>query len=493
MRERIAEKIGESRYRTWFADSAEISIDEHNVDLSVPSRFVGDWIAGNYLPQVIASASELLGTTASVRIHVAGKADAVAAPIAAKRSPRSRRVELKDGSTAEVATATSDIAEIPLPPSSGSTLGAASGAPRPAAKIERRRPQLRGDLSQFVVGNGNELAFNAARRAISELSDAYRPLVIHGGVGLGKTHLLEGICNAVAREQPLLTWAYVSGENFTNDFIGALRNQREQAFRDRFRSVDVLVVDDVHFLEGKRATQIEFLHTFNAVDAAGKAIIMSSDRHPRHLTALLEPLQDRLGKGTVVQVQPPDLETRREILRRRALSMGRKVPSDVIDYLAQHVTTNVRALEGALYRLLAFVSLSEAPLSVAGARSAFPEFEAPSEGAPLSSTALIDAVGEYFGVTRAMLLSAARDRLVSGARSCAMYLMRKHQRMSLPQIGKLFGDKNHTTVLHATRRVEAQLGNDAPLLLKTTDGAAERPIRRVLADLERQLGLSAMG
>lgn len=456
LRDRVSQLIGTTKFRTWFGDGGNFEIQGDQVLVNVNTRFVGDWIATNYLNKIAEASSEVLGGTPRVQIRLRD-----AAKPGQKIEP--------DGRPPRVPAATQAPAHL---------------------KTAERKPAARGDLSTFVVGACNIVAYEAARRAVKELSDPYRPLVIHGGVGLGKTHLLQGVYNAVQREHPLLNCGYVMAESFVNEYVNSLKNRREEAFRNRFRTMDVLLLDDIHFLEGKRGTQAEFLHTFNAIDAAGKAIIISSDRHPRLLSALGEPLSNRLMAGTVIEVHPPDFKTRCEILRRRALHFRREVPQEVIEYVAGHITGNVRTLEGALNRLVAGAATTNGPIDMAMAKRAIAELCGHDLRVPTLEK-IEEAVGARFGVTRASLHSGARDRIVSGARSVAMYLVRQHLQLSLPHIGRAMGNKNHTTVLIAKRRVEEQLQRDGLVSVRSAGGFIDISIRQLIRELETELGLGA--
>lgn len=455
LRDRVAQLIGDNRFRTWFGDGTNLEIAGEEVFVNVTTRFIGDWIATNYMNQLAEASTDVMGGCPLVQIRLKG-------------SPKAE----------------------PSPHSNGKITARPAPAATPARLKRTDRPVLRGELANFVVGPNNELAYSAARRAIKELSEAYRPLLIHGGVGLGKTHLLHGCFNAVQREHPLLNCVYVSGEEFTNEYVCALKARREDVFRARFRSVDILLVDDIHFLEGKKATQGEFLHTFNAIGAAGKAIIISSDRHPRLLATLGEPLANRLTAGTVVELLPPDYSTRCEILRRRAQAFKKELPADVIDYVARQIGGTVRDLEGAFHRLIAVAALSHTRLDLALAKQAVADLCGDQNQSPTVEK-IEDTVAARFGINRAAVHSAARDRIVSGARSVAMYLVRKHLRLSLPQIGRSMGNKNHTTVLIASRRVEDQLVRDAEVAVKTAAGYQELSLRTLVHELEVELGLAS--
>jgi chromosomal replication initiator protein len=346
--------------------------------------------------------------------------------------------------------------------------------------------RLRGELDTFVVGPSNELAFASARAIVREPLAAISPLVLYGPPGLGKTHLLHGICNAVRRTHPQLEWRYVSGEEFTNEYIYALQHNRIDAFRARFRSVDVLAIDDIHFLASKKSTQDEFLHTFNAIDACGKTVVLSSDRHPRAIADLSEPLINRLVAGIVVTIDPPDLPTRKAILQRRAALMRATIPGEVLDWIAEQIVDNVRELEGALYKLVALAGLNKDLITLALARAGLAD-EIARRPRPIDAAAIERVITTYFGVSGDRLRSSGRDRTVSLARGLLMYLLRRHTRMSSPEIGRLLGGKNHSTVLMAKSRIDQTLAANGAVTWKTPQGEQRATLSELLESLEQEL------
>ena len=427
----------------------------------VPNEFVGNWITSNFMTHLIAAARDAIGSEPRIEIRV-------------EERPVNDSDDTCGGSVTTAAVAARPAAR-----------------PSPARSVLREgprtdgRPRLRGELGSYVVGPCNELAFSVASAVVRRPGDAIKHLVIHGGCGLGKTHLMQGICNGVGRAHPALQWCYLSGEEFTNEFIYAVKGGRIDLFRARFRHVDLLVIDDIHFLANKRATQDEFLHTFNAIDACGKAVVLSSDCHPRNIATLTEPLVDRLIAAMVVRIDPPDFATRREILRRRAAAMLGELPDDVLDYVARHVSRNVRELEGALYKLAAYASLTKEPMRLDVARRAIEDYVAtarPPEAADIERT-----VAAHFGVTREALRSGSRDRSATQARGVAMYLIRRHTRLSFPEIGRLLGSKQHSTVLMAVRRIQALVDRDGAVTWKTPSGTHEASARQLLEEIEQRL------
>ncbi len=452
IREKVADRIGLNRFRTWFGDTTELRLNGQRLDVTVPNTFVGNWISANYMTHLIAAARDVLGTEPEVSV-------CVGQPVAAMAEAR----EPRGGADGAIPMAEARSPAVPA---------ATENRRRPS------RPSLRGELSSFVVGPGNELAYSVACGVVRYPGESYKHVVLHGGCGLGKTHLLQGICNGLTSAHPTLQWSYLSGEEFTNEFIYAVKDGRIDLFRARFRKVDVLVIDDIHFLANKKATQEEFLHTFDAIDASGKMVVLSSDRHPRSIANLSEPLVNRLVAAMVVRIDPPDFATRREILRRRAATMACDLPNDVLDYVAGHITRNVRELEGALYKLVALASLTKQPLRLDLARQAVEEY-ATSPRVPEPAD-IERVVAAHFGVTRDALHSRSRDRAVTWARGVAMYLIRKHSRLSFPEIGRLMGRKQHSTALMAVRRIQTLVDQDGAVAWRTPAGVRDVPVRNLL-------------
>jgi len=452
--DRIAEKIGPRRFRIWFKDATRIDVTDGYLRVDVPNSFVGTWIENHFADAILEAAREVLGKevhlTFSVDPALAGKL-------------RQRQLNRQAESVRKAVETPTQSSALRLKP-----------------EAEPRR--LRGRLEDFVVGPSNRLAYEAALQVIRQPGSAYNPLFVHGGCGVGKTHLLQGLCNALSEKRPELRWLYVSGEEFTNDYIHAIRTAQLDRFRARYRTVDVLVIDDVHFLANKKATQEEFLHTFNAIDVAGKQVVMASDAHPRLIGQLSESLVNRFLAGMVVRIDPPEFSTRCEILRRRAAKLNRIIPEEVIEYIAQHVTGSVRELEGALLKLIAFNSVAQLPLTVATAQKALADYLAKTK--PWVTVSDIEnAVATFFGLSPADLHSTRKTQHVALARNLAMYLARKYTQLSYPQIGRFMGNKNHATVILACRRIEKMLKEDAVVRWPTPTGKRQMKLREVLEHL----------
>jgi chromosomal replication initiator protein len=319
--------------------------------------------------------------------------------------------------------------------------------------------QARYSFDSFVVGQSNRLAAAAAQAVAESPARAYNPLFLYGGVGLGKTHLLHAVGNASAASG--LQVLYVSSEEFTNDLINAIRNHTTDAFRDRYRNIDVLLIDDIQFIAGKESTQEEFFHTFNTLHGQDKQLVISSDRPPKALVTLEERLRSRFEWGLTVDIQPPDFETRLAILRTKAERLGRKVPPSFLETIARRVQSNIRELEGALNRVLAFSDLSGMPLTADLVNSALSDLL--PRAASLSSEHIIKAVAKFFGVTEERLLGKQRSRDIALPRQIAMYLIREETGASLPQIGEALGGRDHTTILYGYDKISDQLETDDAL------------------------------
>jgi chromosomal replication initiator protein len=311
-------------------------------------------------------------------------------------------------------------------------------------------------FDNFVVGANNRLAHAACMAVAESPSRAYNPLFLYGGVGLGKTHLLHAIGNAC---QPSgLNVLYVSSEEFTNDLINAIRTHTTPAFREKYRQVDVLLIDDIQFIAGKESTQEEFFHTFNTLHGQNKQLVISSDRSPKSMVTLEERLRSRFEWGLTADIQAPDVETRQAILRSKAERAGRDVPADILEMIARKVQSNIRELEGALNRVLAYSDLSGIPLTLQLAQQALADFL--PQGVDLKPGDVLSIVANAFGISNERLLGRERTREVALPRQVAMYLMREEGGVSLPQIGEYIGGRDHTTVIYACEKVTDMMETD---------------------------------
>jgi chromosomal replication initiator protein len=317
-------------------------------------------------------------------------------------------------------------------------------------------------FEDFIVGKHNKFAHAAAEAAAQRPGETYNPLFIYGGVGLGKTHLLHAIGHSVTRNFPDYRVVYTTSERFMNELIKAIRDGTTEEFREHYRHVDVLLIDDIQFIAGKESTQEEFFHTFNALHEHGKQIVVTCDKPPRDLNPLAERLRSRFEWGLIADIQSPDFETRIAILRSKAERQDLPVPPDVVQYLARRVTKNIRELEGSLNRIVAYAALNERTLSVDLAAAALDSLSGPRRS-QLTPQSIIDTVGQYYSVSIQDLKGKGRDKSIVVPRQVAMYLVREETTVSLEQIGQLLGGRDHTTVMHGWDKISAAVDQDHQL------------------------------
>jgi chromosomal replication initiator protein len=323
-------------------------------------------------------------------------------------------------------------------------------------------------FQNFVVGSSNQFAHAAARAVAEAPSQSYNPLFLYGGVGLGKTHLLHAIGTHIEQHHPQLRVMYIAAEQFVNELINSIRFDRMPAFRERYRTIDVLLIDDVQFLANKERTQEEFFHTFNTLYTSQKQIILSSDSSPRNIPTLEERLRSRFEWGLIADIQPPDLETKVAILRRKADLEGIHVPNEVTEFIAQQVRSNIRELEGLLNRVIAYSSLTGRPLSLELARDTLRDI-LPDDGHRIEPNDVVRKVAHHYGLSVKEIKSKTNSHQVVFPRKVAMYLLRQLTGLSYPDIGKLFNDKHHSTVMYAVKDIEERRGSDTAL-----DGALQK-------------------
>ncbi len=342
--------------------------------------------------------------------------------------------------------------------------------PGPGDRAERRGIELNPSYTfeRFVIGAGNRLAHGAALAVAEAPSEAYNPLFLHGPPGLGKTHLLAAVANYLGDNAPGLSVRYTTAESFTNEFVAALKSTGAEAFKARYRDIDVLLIDDVQFLEGKPATEEEFFHTFNALYESGSQLVLSADRIPSELSTLATRLRDRFEWGLTVAVEPPNLPTRLAVLRRLVKESGVEIAdTGALSELANRIDANVRQLHGALTRVLAHASLMARPLSSELIAEVIPRGARSAQATSVEE--IQQRVAERFGISRAELIGSSRAATPLRARQVAIYLTRELTDLSLPQIGRLYGGRDHSTVLNSLRRIEAGLGEDAELSRRVED------------------------
>ena len=436
LRSAMAERVGEERFGLWFGEGVRLGVEGDALTVGAPNRFVRDWIRGKYLRELAGVGEAVAGRSLRVAVEVDDELEpgvVEVTPSPAGPMPDDRRRP----------------PTIPLP-----RPAAPSESPTQRPKGGRRRPPRR--LDQFVAGPCNRMALAASVELAESLGGAFNPLVIQGGIGLGKTHLLEGIASAIRGRHPGIRLIHLTAEAFTNEYLGALRNSTLTAFRSRYRAAEALVIDDVHFLSAKRSTMEEFQHTFDVLVAAGAPIVLASDQHPRLIPKLSDELATRMLGGMVVKLDCPDPSTRRSILKAKALARGVELPEAVASYIAEHLRASVRELEGALHSVLAHATLAGRRLDVPLAKSALRD----TIRHTATAVALKDierAVCGLFDLSAELLKSDGRAKSVTHPRMLAMYLARKHTGAAYSEIGRYFGGRNHSTVISAEKKVRSWL------------------------------------
>ena len=305
----------------------------------------------------------------------------------------------------------------------------------------------------FVIGNSNRFAHAAAQAVANNPAHAYNPLFLYGGVGLGKTHLMHAIGNRIKENNPNMKVLYTSSEKFTNEIINSIYNKTTEAFRQKYRNIDCLIIDDIQFLKGKEQTQVEFFHTFNALRDADKQIIISSDRPPREIETLEDRLRSRFDQGLTADIQPPDLETRMAILRKKAATDHNELPNDVITLLATNIATNIREIEGAYNKIVAYTSLMGMPITIETAQKVLNDMGNTVQTKQITFEIIIKTVAEYYNIKQDELFNKKRTQNIAHPGQVAMYLCRELADLSYPRIGELFGGRDHTTVIHAFEKI----------------------------------------
>ncbi|WP_137119507.1 chromosomal replication initiator protein DnaA [Segeticoccus rhizosphaerae] len=342
-------------------------------------------------------------------------------------------------------------------------------ADREQNEVEAARLNPKYTFDTFVIGSSNRFAHAAAVAVAEAPARAYNPLFVYGDSGLGKTHLLHAIGHYARNLFPHVRVRYVNSEEFTNDFINSIRDDKASAFQRRYRDVDVLLIDDIQFLQGKEQTQEEFFHTFNTLHNSEKQVVITSDQPPKKLSGFAERMRSRFEWGLLTDVQPPDLETRIAILRKKAIQERMDIPDEVLELIASKITTNIRELEGALIRVTAFASLSGQPIDVTLASYVLKDIIPNGDGGQITGATIMAQTATYFHISIEDLCGQSRSRTLVTARQIAMYLCRELTDLSLPKIGQLFGGRDHTTVMHADRKIRQLIGERRPIFDQITD------------------------
>ena len=414
-------QVSRANFETWLRDTVALSFDDGCLTVGAPTGLATDWLQERMGSVVHTTLAKLAGRPLEVSFVLSG-----ACP--SRPSPRfASRAEING-----------------------------NGCASAGARLNSRYT-----FSSFVVGSTNRLAHAAARAAADRPGDSYNPLFIYGGTGLGKTHLLHAVGHSILKQD--LKMLYVSCEQFTNEFINAIREQRNEEFRRKFRGTDLLLMDDIQFIAGKEQTQEEFFHTFNDLHSSGRQIVISSDRHPRSMPVLEDRLSSRFQWGLIADIQPPDFETRVAILRSKADLLAMSVPGDVLDYVAQKVQSNIRELEGCLNRLAAHARLNRVSLTLESVAPVLKEYLQSSGRRSLPPQTILDTISKYYGLDARDLSGKRRNKEIALPRQIAMYLLREETQASLNEIGQALGGRDHSTVLHGFNKISDEITADLSL------------------------------
>ena len=433
----IKQSIDERSYKNWFVHTEFLAYENGGLTVSVPSQFFADWLKDHYLEVIHGSVSRVAPECKSISFLPVPDEVLPKRAVTARNAPASRARSRGPGGT-------------------------------------RLNPNYNFDT--FVVGSGNRFA-HAASLAVAELpAHAYNPLFLYGGVGLGKTHLMQAVGHYIMNRNSDVSVTYMSSEEFTNQLIDAIRNKSTMAFRNRYRKVDVLLIDDIHFIAGKESTQEELFHTFNALYDAHKQVVLSSDRPPKEIPTLEERLVSRFEWGLVTDIQPPDMETKVAILQKRAERDGFTISSEVAQYMASLVMSNIRELEGALIKVRAYAVLAEEQITLALVEDVLRDLVGRVKAKQITPDLIQKIVSDYYDVRIAELKGRNRQRTIAFPRQVAMYLCKELiPTMSLAEIGESFGGKDHATVIYACNKIKKHAQTDAAFreLLRNLSGMAK--------------------
>ncbi|MGC6487781.1 MAG: chromosomal replication initiator protein DnaA [Planctomycetota bacterium] len=479
----LATSVRREQLETWFRSLVVLRDEPDEVELSVTSQFVRDWLAKNYLAELQAAvnraAEEATGSKRSTapRLVLSFRAEDGQDSLRLVQANPLEEVARLAGRDA--------IDGVPTPPQTRTSAVSAAATPAqpaaPAQPATRAQGRLGNPLNpnytfdKFVVGPCNRLAHASALAIGENPGHAYNPLFVHGNVGLGKTHLLQAICHTVLRRDPNARVLYMSCEDFTNSYIQAIQAHDIDTFRDFHRGADVLVIDDIQFLANKEKTQAEFFHTFNALFDGQRQIVLSSDRPPVEIPTIEERLISRFKWGLVAEVETPCVETRKAIVSHKAAGRGVELPEDVAQFLAERVTSNIRELEGAVIKVVGFAAITDQPITLALAESCLRGM--PMRRTQVTAEEIMSLITADFAITARELIGKSRTQSVSLPRQIAMFLLREHTENSLEDIGKIFGNRDHTTVIYAVNKIRQRSQKDR-MFKETLDNLSSRLVTR---------------
>ncbi len=447
----LRDQVSDTTWQMWLSSMEPVSYDGRTMVLGVPNTVVRERVEGRFLPLIAEAVSSAAGHRVEVRLEVAQRAEQ-----GLRSAPDPR------------ASSDPSVPSFSAPRDPGPTSASRRGTDRPreGAPVSL---DPRFTFESFVAASSNRLAHAAAQAVAETPGRSYNPLFIYGDSGLGKTHLLHAIGNYVQENFPVRTVLYVTTETFMNDFVDSLRMSTTIAFKRRYRECDVLLIDDVQFMENKEGLQEEFFHTYNDLHGAGKQIVLTSDRPPKSIETLEDRLRSRFLSGLITEVDPPDLETRLAILRKKAEADHDDIPDDVLEFIATHVKNNIRELEGALIRVSAFASLSREPISLELAEHVLADIVSTVEPRRITPQMILEATAESYGFTVDALCGPSRTRPLVTARQVAMYLVRNLTDYSYPAIARVFGGRDHTTVIHAVDKITTHMKERRQLYEQVTE------------------------
>jgi chromosomal replication initiator protein len=429
----LEQKLNPQHFSTWIRPLRFVRVEKDVILLEVPNRFVRDWVRDHYMQLIQETVSGIGAVAYNIQLEIGCSS--------------------KEKEKIDQAAETTPPIPSPI---------------EPARDNQKRESNGTGNLNnkyvfdEFVAGSSNQFAYAAAMAVANNPATTYNPLFIYGGVGLGKTHLVNAIGNAIIKKNPGMRVCYYTSEKFMNELINSLRYAKMDEFRNKFRSMDVLLIDDVQFIAGKERTQEEFFHTFNALYESHKQIVVTSDKFPKEIPGLEERLRSRFEWGLIADIQPPDVETKQAILKMKAEQNGIELPEDVTQFLATSVSSNVRELEGFLIRIGAYASLTSTPVSLAMAREILKDILV-EKNKEITVEEIQKNVASHFGIKVVDIKSPKRLKALVLPRQIAMYLARQLTTCSYPEIGERFGGKDHSTIIHAIKKIEKQMDTDFQL------------------------------
>lgn len=426
-------QLSRAHFMTWFKHTYISSMNEGRITISVPNTFTKTWLEKKYNTAILKSLQHVLNIPIREVVYEVKASGAQISPISRENF---------------------------VPPAPASVPHARETETR-VETVNKYGLRINYTFENFIVGKGNELAHAAALAVAENPGIKYNPLFIYGGVGLGKTHLLQAIGHRLLAKKSNCKLLYITCEQFTNDFVNAMRSGQGREFKDRYRNVDLLLIDDIQFITGKEATQEELFHTFNTLHQAGKQVVYTSDRPPKAIVGIEERLRSRLEWGGIVDISSPDFETRMAILSQKCEEKQINLPQDVLQFVATSLQSNVRELEGALNKIVATHQLRNTPITLDGTKSLLSSFTASPQGKKvLNSKTLIDVVINYYDLSIEDILGKSREQKLAFPRQVLMYLLREELKISFPSIGKEIGGRDHTTVMHACDKIKKELENN---------------------------------